>query len=88
MRLRHYEKNHAYNCPKCGEHTLYIHDHKVAECTSCKFTGVLKRNVMKHSDELKMRIDGISYRIEAITDDGKLCVVVNNEVVCIDKQSH
>lgn len=89
MKKRHYDKDHLYDCPVCTDQALYVHEHKTVSCKNCEFRGVIKKNRKTHKKELHLTIDGVHYSVEPEEkeEDEKICVVVNNELVCVDKHS-
>ena len=90
MKTINYDKEHLYECPVCEEEALYIHDHNIAECKSCNFKGKVKKDKRGHEDEPHVDIEGVVYRVKQKRedDDEKICIVVNNEYICVDKHSN
>lgn len=90
MKMRKYDKDHLYDCPMCMDQALYVHEHKQAECKNCNFRGVVKKGKGKNK-ELHITIDGVMYKVEpekqVKEEDDQVCVVVANELVCVDKKS-
>jgi len=88
---RHFDKDHLYDCPMCLDQSLYVHDHKHAECTNCDFRGVIKKHKTDHGKEkeLHITIDGIMYVVEPEkpVEEEKICLVENNELICVNKHS-
>jgi len=70
---------------------LYVHDNKSVECKGCNLRGNLKKSHDKK--ELHVTIDGVMYSVEPEEQEKpekeeQVCIVVNNELVCVDKHSH
>ncbi len=67
---------------------LYVDDHKTVECKKCNFRGTIKKSHDKK--ELHVTINGVMYSVEPEEpeEDEQICIVVNNELVCVDKHSH
>jgi DNA-directed RNA polymerase subunit RPC12/RpoP len=86
MKIKHFDKEKLIDCPICSEHTLHELDKKTVECNSCNFRGTIKRSHKSDKDELHITIDGDVYRVEPVEE--KVCVVVNNELVCVTKEGH
>lgn len=66
---------------------LYVDDHKSVECKNCNFRGTIKKSHDKK--ELHVTINGVMYSVEPEEpeEDEQICIVVNNELVCVDKHS-
>ncbi len=86
MKIKHLNKDELFDCPVCSEHLLHELDKKHVECSSCNFRAVVKRSHKNDEEELNVTIEGITYRLEV--EDEKICVVVNNELVCVTKEGH
>ncbi|MBI9015256.1 MAG: hypothetical protein JEZ08_23685 [Clostridiales bacterium] len=77
------------------DQALYVDDHKTVECKNCNLKGSLRGNIKKSHDkkELHVTINGVMYSVEPekqekSEEEEQVCVVVNNELVCVDKHSH
>ena len=89
---KHFDETHLYECPMCKEETLTIHDHGEAECSSCDFKRQVKRYKSKDQDteELHVEVDGEIFtfkhrHMKDLVDDEKICIVENNELICVAK---
>ena len=99
MKLRHVDEDRLFGCPMCSDQSLYIHDHHIVRCKGCNFRGIIKKHKGKDSNEkeLHITIDGVMYvvepeddkevRMKDLLDDEKICVVENNELICVPKKA-
>lgn len=97
-RMKHFDKDRLYECPMCNDRSLYIHEHRVAKCNKCNFTGTIKKHKSKdqNTKELHVDIDGVVYTFEPdkdkepimkdLVNDDEICLVENNELICVPKE--
>ncbi len=98
-KYKKYDKDNLYVCPMCSDQALYVHNHTEATCTTCDVRGsVVKEKVGDHKEKrLHVTINGVRHSIEPeekekelhmndLTDDEKICVVENNELICVAKK--
>jgi len=92
---KHFDESNLYECPMCKNETLTIHDHGEAECSSCDFKRTVKTHKCKdlNTTELHIEVDGDIYKFKPrhmkdLTDDEKICVVENNELICVAKSEN